>query len=104
MKPRKRLALAVFAGVLAWPGAGGQERDREAPPVRMPSGKSQQEEILKAEHEQSLKDVTEIIAAAEQLKTELEKNDRYIVSVQSLKTTERIEKLARRIRTRLRRY
>ena len=40
---------------------------------------------------------------AEQLKQELEKNDRYILSVSSLKKTDEIEKLVKKIRSRLRR-
>jgi hypothetical protein len=37
------------------------------------------------------------------LKEELEKNDRHVLSLTSLKKTEEIEKLAKRIRSRLRR-
>ena len=66
-----------------------------------PNGKSQQEEILKAEHEKTLKDATALIELAEQLKADLEKNDRHVLSVATLKKTEEIEKLAKRIRTRL---
>ena len=41
------------------------------------------------------------MAAAEELKTELEKNDRYVVSLAAIRKTEEIEKLAKRIRGRL---
>ena len=68
----------------------------------MPDGKSQKEEILKAEHQQNLKDAAELADLAEQLKADLEKNDRYILSVATLKKTDEIEKLVRRIRSRLR--
>jgi hypothetical protein len=72
--------------------------------VRLPSGKNQTEEILKAEHEKSLKDVAEIIRLGEQLKADLEKNEHHILSVNALKKTEEIEKLAKHIRERIRRY
>ena len=39
---------------------------------------------------------------AEQLKADLEKNDRFILSMTTLKKTDDIEKLAKRIRNRLR--
>src|SRR5690349_21727095 len=78
------------------------ERRRPEPP-QLPNGKNQQEEILKAEHEKNLRDAAELIEVAGQLKEELEKNDRHIVSVSSLKKTDEIEKLAKRIRSRLRR-
>ena len=71
---------------------------------RLPNGRSLQEELLKAEHKQSLKDVTQMIELSEELKEELEKNERHIVSVSSIRKTEEIEKLAKRIRARLKRY
>jgi len=41
---------------------------------------------------------------AEQLKQELEKNDRYVLSISTLKKTDEIEKLVKKIRSRLRHY
>jgi len=101
------VALAFLAFALALPRMDGQREPREPQEpteLRLPNGKSQQEEMLKAEHRQSLKDAAQLIELSEQLKAELEKNDRHVVSVSSLKKTEEIEKLARRIRGRLRRY
>jgi hypothetical protein len=72
--------------------------------ARMPDGKSQQEEILKAEHEQNLKDAARLVAMAEDLKQDLEKNDRHVLSMGTLKKTDEIEKLVRKIRSRLRRH
>lgn len=94
------LAWALLLPVAAWqPPAGEANRD-----VRLPNGKSQQEEILKADYEKTLKDASELIEMAEQLKQDLEKNDRHVLSVSALKKTEDIEKLARKIRSRLRRF
>lgn len=73
-------------------------------PVRLPSGKTRNEEILKAEHAASLKDAAELVKLSEELKIDLEKNDRYVVSVGTIKKAEEIEKLAKRIRGRLKRY
>jgi hypothetical protein len=69
--------------------------------TKLPDGKSQQEEILKADHEKDLKDAAQLIELAEQLKQDLEKNDRHVLSISSLKKTEEIEKLAKRIHSRL---
>ena len=69
---------------------------------RLPNGKVQRDEILKAEREQNLKDAAQLADLAEQLKQELEKNDRYVLSVSSLKKTDEIEKLVKKIRSRLR--
>lgn len=71
---------------------------------RLPSGKSQKEEILKAEHQKSLRDVAELVKLAAELKTDLEKNDYHVLSLRAVKKTEEIEKLARRIKSRLRRF
>lgn len=96
--------LAIIAPLVAVALQAPPSRDRQDAPVgdiRLPNGKSQQEEILKAEHEKTLKDATALIELAEQLKADLEKNDRHVLSVATLKKTEEIEKLAKRIRTRL---
>ena len=106
---RGLVALALMAGLSVYAlqqgaGRGGRRgggvADEED--VILPSGKSQKEEILKAEHQQNLKDAAELADLAEQLKIELEKNDRYILSMATLKKTDDIEKLAKRIRARLR--
>jgi len=93
------LALALT------PTVAPQVRSPHPPPpdseIKFPNGKSQQDEILKADHERDLKEVTQIMELAEELKKELEKNDRHVLSISSLKKTEEIEKLAKRIHSRL---
>jgi len=71
--------------------------------TRLPNGKLQRDEILKAEHERSVKDAAQLIELAESLKAELEKDDTHVLSISSLKKTEEIEKIARRIRSRIKR-
>ena len=87
--------------------AAGQQRipqeQEEQEDVKLPSGKSQREEILKEEHQKSLRDIKEILEQAGQLQAQLEKDDYLVLSISSLKKAERIEKLARQIRTRLQR-
>ncbi|MBV9759930.1 MAG: hypothetical protein JO340_05155 [Acidobacteriaceae bacterium] len=68
---------------------------------KLPNGKSQKDAIAKEEHEAALRDTEELIAMAQQLKEELQKAGNYVVPVSSMKKTEEIEKLARRIRSRL---
>ena len=79
------------------------EEEKESP-TRMPNGKLQQDEILKADHEKSVKDAAQLIELAESLKAELEKDDTHVLSISSLKKTEEIEKIAKRIRSRLKRF
>ena|ERR1022692_1664764 len=70
--------------------------------VRLPNGKLQRDEILKADHEQNLKDAAQLVELSEQLKEDLERNDRYVLSVSTLKKTDDIEKLVKKIRSRMR--
>src|SRR5689334_3431629 len=97
----KRSLLLLFVLLLGL--AFGQLPKREEP-VRLPSGKLQSDEIIKADHEKSLKDAGELLKLAEDLKIELEKNDAHVLSVGAVKKTEEIEKLAKRIRQRMKRF
>jgi hypothetical protein len=108
LAPRLRLAAAAGLALALTAMAAPQVRTapHEAPPaskdvVQLPNGKSQQDEILKADHERDLKDAAQLIELAGQLKLELEMNDRHVLSISSLKKTEEIEKLAKRIHARL---
>ena len=79
--------------------AGDQQQDDD---VKLPNGKSQKEEILKAEFEQNTKDSAQLVDLAQQLQQEIEKQGYSVVSMSTLKKTDDIEKLVKRIRGRLR--
>ena len=101
------VALILLAGVSVYALPAGRRtrrrrRGERRGDVVLPNGKSQKDEILKSEHQQNLKDAAELAELAEQLKIDLEKNDRYVLSMATLKKTDDIEKLAKRIRSRLR--
>jgi len=72
--------------------------------ARLPNGKLQREEILKAEYKKATEESGRLLKLAEELNAELEKNPSSVLSIGTLKKTEEIEKLARKIRSRLRRY
>jgi len=102
---RIRLCL-VFALVLAiaLPAQSPQpppHPPEETDPVRLPNGKLQSDEILKADYQKSLDDARELAKLADELKADLEKSDRNVLSLAMLKKTEDIEKLARRIHGRM---
>lgn len=107
MSPRKLLHFSLI--MLCWMAiALGQlpipKEPTDPREIRLPNGKSQKEEILKADHEKSLEDASKLMQLTEELKIELEKNDRHVLSVSTLKKLDDIEKLSKRIRSRLRRY
>ena len=69
--------------------------------AKLPNGKSQKDAIAKQNHEAALKDASDLVQAAKTLEEELKSAGSYVVPVSSVKKTEEIEKLARRIRGRL---
>ncbi len=95
------IVTAVLAALPASPQRVGDVQGQED--VKLPNGKSQRDEILKAEHKKSLSDVAQILEIAGQLQAELEKDDYSVLSVSSLKKAEQIENLAKRVRKRLKR-
>jgi len=102
--------LFVIASSLAWLTLAGQQipesqpRPRDDEGLRLPNGKNQKNEILKAEHVKNLKDAQKIADLGAELKTAIEKNTEFVVSVADLKRLDEIEKTAKRIRSRLKRY
>ena len=95
------LALTISAQV---PAPLPQRPPNPEEDVRLPNGKLQKDEILKADFQKSLDDARELSKLADQLKADLEKNDRYVLSIPTLKKAEDIEKLAKRIRDRMKHY
>jgi len=108
MKPwLRRCALVLSFAAVSCFAVAQRETRSQAPnedqtDARLPNGKVQRDEILKAEYQQNLKDAAQLADLAEQLKQELEKNDRYVLSISTLKKTDEIEKLVKKIRSRLR--
>lgn len=68
---------------------------------KLPDGKSQKNAIAKQNHEASMRDASDLVQAAKSLEEELKNAGSYVVPVSCVKKTEEIEKLARRIRGRL---
>lgn len=104
----RRCALITVMATATWMASAqrgaGAARPGEDPQqdVQLPSGKSQRDEILKAERDQNIKDAAQLVELAQQLQVELEKNDRFVFSIATMKKTDDIEKLARKIRSRMR--
>ena len=100
------LSIEVFAIVaqdippqLPLPRAPAEARD-----TKLPNGKSQREAILKEDYKKNLEDAAQLVKLSQELKDDLEKDEAYVVSVKTLKKTEEIEKLAKNIHGRLKRY
>jgi hypothetical protein len=76
---------------------------KEEADVKLPNGKSQKDEIIRVDYERNLKDAGDLARLAEEIKDDLEKGDRYLVSTKTLKKLDDVEKLTKDIRQRLRR-
>ena len=97
-------ALCLCAALAAVLYAAGQPSRQAEPDPKLPDGRSQKEAILKADHAKSLEDAGELMKLSENLKIDLEKNDRHVLSVGTLKKLDEMEKLVKRIRGRMKRY
>ncbi len=99
------LVLALALTVTAQQGPPESPLPPETPEdVRLPNGKLQREEILKADYQKTLEDARALSKLAAELKVDLEKSDYNVLSVGTLKKTDDIDRLARRIRDRLKRF
>lgn len=101
---RRRVLAWLPMGVIAaaqQPSQLPTPRTEKEEEVRLPNGKLQRDEILKSEYEKSLQDAADLQRLCAELKTDLEKSTPFVVSVPTIKKTEEIEKIARRIRGRL---
>ncbi len=78
-----------------FPAPGGAE-------TRLPNGKMQRDEILKSDYEQNLKDARELMNLSKSFEYDLEKSDRFVLSLDLLRKLDDMEKLTRRIRGRMR--
>lgn len=110
MRVLTRRTVTVLAAALGIRAATAQSIDNvpPSPPpepgnATLPNGKRQRDEILKAEYEQNLKEARELSALARSFELDLEKSDRFVLSLGLLKKLDDIEKLSRKIRTRMRR-
>ena len=102
--------FTLFAATFAsgWqalpPGGPRGQKPGEDTDVKLPDGKSQREAILKDDYKKNLQDVAQLSKIATDLKEAMEASDANIVSLKMIKQTEEIEKLAKTIRARIKKF
>jgi hypothetical protein len=69
---------------------------------RLPNGKLQTDAILKSEYDQNVKDAQKLESLAKSIEAELDDNDEYVLSLGMLKKLEDIEKISKRMQSRIR--
>ena len=96
--------LPIALCLLLLQGRGPQYPPREdKTEVILPSGKPQRQEILKADFAKSKAEAAELAELTQQLKEEIDKSEHQVLNLRIVKKAEEIERLARRIKDRLRR-
>jgi len=83
-------------GFPSGPPPGEENRDH-----KLPNGKSQENAIAKHNHDLAVAEANKLVELAGQLRNELQQAGSYVVPLSSVKKTQEIEKLARRIRGQL---
>lgn len=104
---RRRFSLAAplaLASRLFGQRGGTGDPQQPDTDIKLPDGRSQRDAILKAEHEQNIKDAAELVDMAQELERDIEKNGAFVFSLATVKKTDDIEKLVKKIRGRLRHY
>jgi hypothetical protein len=81
-----------------------QEADDKPKDVRLPNGKVQTDEILKDDYAKNLKDARDLTGLARGLEEDLEKNEAFVFSLTTLKKLDDMERLTKRIRSRMKRF
>ncbi len=101
-----RIAILLAASLAVTAQQGPPERPFPPEPeqpedLRLPNGKFQRDEILKAEYQKTLEDAHSLAKLSTELKSDLEKGDYNVLSIATLKKTDEIDRLARRVHDRL---
>jgi hypothetical protein len=76
----------------------------EDDPIRKDMEKRRQKALNKERHAELKRDTEKLLALATELKTEVDKADENMLSLEVLKKTEQIEKLAKSVREKMRAY
>ena len=92
---------AAFAGAAQIPETALEKREEKSAEIRLPNGKRQVDEILKADHEQNLREARDLSALSLSFESELEKTGRFILSLSLLKKLDEVDRLVHRLRARL---
>jgi hypothetical protein len=81
------------------PEPAGRDKPDDA---KLPNGKSRADAIAADEHKKAIAEADELVQTAQKLRDDLKTAGKFVVPVAAVRRTEEIEKLARRIRGRLR--
>jgi hypothetical protein len=99
-----RNLLTLFFALALCAQRGGQPAAAQPPDTQLPNGRSIPDEILKQDHKKNLADAAAMAKLAEEVSEDLEKDDRFVYSLKTMKKLDEIERLSKAIRARLKKY
>jgi hypothetical protein len=100
--PARQTATAAPGDSIFRAFAQGKGPPKAVPDLDMST--VQRDALVKADHRKNLADAAMLLRLAEELKSSIEEEDPLIISVKNIKRTEDIQKLAKDIHGRLKRY
>jgi hypothetical protein len=95
---RLSLCLLMLCTCFAQTHSGVQARMEDQSPAELAR---KHEAMVKEDHQKNVMDADALLKLAQELKADVDKDDLHLVSVASIKKTRDIEKLAKKIRSRL---
>jgi hypothetical protein len=84
------------------PTLGHPPPGKDSSDAKLPNGKSQREEMLKSDFQKTQEDAAKLVELSQSLQKDLEADGRHVLSLANLKKADEIEKIAKRIRGRIR--
>jgi hypothetical protein len=103
----KRLCLPVFAALAALaqqPDIPPDSALTPAPHMNPELRRQQKDALSKQDFKDNVRDAAEIVKLSQGLRASIERNGSFIVDANDIRTAEQIEKLAKNIRGRLKRF
>lgn len=111
-------ACGIFAPYILWSQGEGVARQRVNELNRQsrqneeiinsrqksPEKQAKMDQLILADYQEALRDIEKMRKLTDVLQSELQKNDPHVLNVASLRASEEIEKLSKKIRSRLRRW
>lgn len=101
----KHLWLPLFVAFAALAQPPGIPQDARLPPPSSPGLRRQQKDaISKQDYKDNARDAAELVKLSQGLEASLERNGSFVVDANDIRTAEQIEKLAKNVRGRLKRF
>lgn len=105
----KRLAVLFLALFALLPAVWSQFEPTPVDPtqrneLKLPNGKSQRDEIVRADYKKNVADSEKLAQLSMEIKDEFAAGDSNIVSVKTLKKLEEVQRLAKSMQSRMKRY